>query len=679
MKALLALIKKLYGSKALSKTIGTRTNVITLPDKDTKRFITNELNVDAASDAAIEKAYKDVEKLIPEIPKMNDQEILTFTGNLRRLDQRMNPPSAEVIEFGTKQPVSPAGIKQLAAEKGLPEDVDPNSPLGRIMQRVNKVRIEGKDLAKEFGMEDQLKKGLDDLMGMQKGYPNLQREGMVRTAAREILEKNLKEGKLKLTDPTEAKMISESGQGGVDPIEVFRREYGEGALEQLDDIADEILPAQSYKEITDVLKREKLFDLKPISAEQKAAEKASSEAAEKVMKDVREGKIKTLTDEPEDFAQGGRVGYQEGGNIYTAYNNYLSELQNRAAGDLSIPIMNMMSTQVSDGNSEQNQTVTTNPVASAFNPTMMDMLGIAVNPVLGIANLASRTQTGLSLAQRAADMFGIGRGPGGRTAGFGVDSMAGMASGPTHGVDAVNEGSVGADASAGGAAGAAAASAAGSNDGPGGGTFAEGGRVGYAYGSGLKLIKLLKDKGKTLTKAIQEAVDNIMPTGDRKLDADMAVDDMFENLGIDRDAVDQKDVLDAYDQAYQLITKPGPDVPAATTTAKIEGLKSLGLDPSDFPDIPDDAISFASPKSQIAQPMSKEMIVSKYGDMIDDELMAKILTDDDPQRIAEVLATIDEAMTMQNKGMGSEEIISTIKKTPRTKQAGGGLAYLMGL
>jgi len=49
------------------------------------------------------------------------------------------------------------------------------------------------------------------------------------------------------------------------------------------------------------------------------------------------------------------------------------------------------------------------------------------------------------------------------------------------------------------------------------------------------------------------------------------------------------------------------------------------------------------------------------------------------KRIAEVLATIDEAMTMQNKGMGSEEIISTIKKTPRTKQAGGGLAYLMGL
>ena len=32
MKALLALIKKLYGSKAIQNAIGTRTNVITLPD-----------------------------------------------------------------------------------------------------------------------------------------------------------------------------------------------------------------------------------------------------------------------------------------------------------------------------------------------------------------------------------------------------------------------------------------------------------------------------------------------------------------------------------------------------------------------------------------------------------------------------------------------------------------------
>jgi len=82
-----------------------------------------------------------------------------------------------------------------------------------------------------------------------------------------------------------------------------------------------------------------------------------------------------------------------------------------------------------------------------------------------------------------------------------------------------------------------------------------GGRVGYAYGSGLKLIKLLKDKGTSLKKAIEDAVNNVFPTGDKKLDADMIVDDILETYNIDRDAVDGYDILDAYDQAYKKIAR----------------------------------------------------------------------------------------------------------------------------
>ena len=120
--------------------------------------------------------------------------------------------------------------------------------------------------------------------------------------------------------------------------------------------------------------------------------------------------------------------------------------------------------------------------------TAMDVLGLALNPPMGIVSLGVKGFTGKTPMQMAMDAIGIGGGGyGGRSEGYGVDSVAGMASGPTHGVDAVNEGSVGADASAGGAAGAAAASAAGSNDGPDGGTFAQGGRVGYANGSSDKI------------------------------------------------------------------------------------------------------------------------------------------------------------------------------------------------
>ena len=62
---------------------------------------------------------------------------------------------------------------------------------------------------------------------------------------------------------------------------------------------------------------------------------------------------------------------------------------------------------------------------------------------------------------------------------------------------------------------------------------------------------------------------------------------------------------------------------------------------------------------------------------ISDDLINKILTDDNPQRIAEVKATMKEALKMQEKGMGVEEIINIFKKKP-TKHASGGVAGMLG-
>jgi hypothetical protein len=59
--------------------------------------------------------------------------------------------------------------------------------------------------------------------------------------------------------------------------------------------------------------------------------------------------------------------------------------------------------------------------------------------------------------------------------------------------------------------------------------------------------------------------------------------------------------------------------------------------------------------------------------MVDDNLLKQIMIDDNPQRKAEVLASIDEAMKMQEKGMSTQEIIDIMKNTTRTKQAKGGL------
>jgi hypothetical protein len=72
-----------------------------------------------------------------------------------------------------------------------------------------------------------------------------------------------------------------------------------------------------------------------------------------------------------------------------------------------------------------------------------------------------------------------------------------------------------------------------------------------------------------------------------------------------------------------------------------------------------------------------ESIQQKYGNVIDNNLLQKIMVDDNPQRKAEVMATLDEAIKMQEKGIAPEEIINIIKNTTRTKQADGGIAGLL--
>ena len=74
--------------------------------------------------------------------------------------------------------------------------------------------------------------------------------------------------------------------------------------------------------------------------------------------------------------------------------------------------------------------------------------------------------------------------------------------------------------------------------------------------------------------------------------------------------------------------------------------------------------------------MSPEDLLRDEFPGIDDRLVRQILTDKNPQRIAEVKQTMREALEMQNKGMSVDEIIELFKNTTRTKQANGGIIGL---
>ena len=75
-----------------------------------------------------------------------------------------------------------------------------------------------------------------------------------------------------------------------------------------------------------------------------------------------------------------------------------------------------------------------------------------------------------------------------------------------------------------------------------------------------------------------------------------------------------------------------------------------------------------------AKELQKETIRRKYEGVVDDDLLDNMLEDDDPQRLAEVIATIEEQLIMQKKGMSPGDIIEATKESwERKKQATGGL------
>ena len=310
MKSLLELIKLLYGPKALSQTIGTRTNVIRLPNNKIKKYIKQELNIEEASDAAVQNAYKEMEELVAEIPKMNDGERLIFEGNLRRTKNKLQsmgviPPdeTAEIISMTAKQPVSKEGIEQLIEEAG--QTSRPGTLMGDLESRINRLKTLSKDQG--ITMDDILK----DAGKAQTSMINQQREGLVRSTARQILYSDIKSGKLKVSKEVQDIV---SGKASGDPIDSFRTIYGEDALEQLDSLTPELGKLRTEID-AEKLARSK-FEFTPKLDRPK--ESYTSEEMEKILKEGEEEGSKGLDyltgqEPPKKKAKGGRVNFEKGG------------------------------------------------------------------------------------------------------------------------------------------------------------------------------------------------------------------------------------------------------------------------------------------------------------------------------------------------------------------------------
>ena len=143
-------------------------------------------------------------------------------------------------------------LKKIAEEnKADPDEVfalksDPVKTDTPLTQKLNKAVEEAKQQMKEIGslsdaamQKEQIRNALKALRDKRIYEMSSGLEGDVRTALRQFVKKEVKEGRLDIPDAYEKKMILEDRQGGVDPIDVFRKAYGEDALIAVDDIFEQ--------------------------------------------------------------------------------------------------------------------------------------------------------------------------------------------------------------------------------------------------------------------------------------------------------------------------------------------------------------------------------------------------------------------------------------------------------
>jgi hypothetical protein len=190
-----------------------------------------------------------------------------------------NPPKkeGEVIEASFKPGADKRGkiVEESPSQASGIMKTDEASPLMKNIEDV-KQNIKGmsENNPKTFRMSEEERRAL--------GYPNRMIEGIIRTAAREILSK-------KGIDVSKA-----------DPIDTFADIFGVNALERLEDVSDELLSAQDYNQLNSILQKNELYDVTPKSG---LNLKQSDEIEELTEFDPTDRKPN---------AMGGRIGFADG-------------------------------------------------------------------------------------------------------------------------------------------------------------------------------------------------------------------------------------------------------------------------------------------------------------------------------------------------------------------------------
>ena len=301
---ILEVLRKLYGKEFVSKTIGTRANVVKPKEFDTNAPTKNIYSKDAFRDAKLQGIVDEkIQEYTPFIfSNKNAREQMNFLENAEQLlkqkkkdfgvtDQlesvKKQKPEAEVVDIKTGKKAE--GIETLKEDLGLPPEVDPKSQMGKAL-------LESKRnfKAMDDDMDDNLGKAVDAFFGTRntaRSFLEGRRRPIIRQILSEedIIQRNLSEQDY--DDLLFGKDLDKGADPNKDPFKYLDKYFvrDEDQLDMLDDIIDE-MPGSTPAEISTEFKK-RTGGLKP--------------------KDPDLGdKLKDLPDDidPDAMAEGGRPG-----------------------------------------------------------------------------------------------------------------------------------------------------------------------------------------------------------------------------------------------------------------------------------------------------------------------------------------------------------------------------------
>jgi hypothetical protein len=414
------MLEKIFGKGSVSRTIGTRTNVVRFPKgKQPIDPTRGEFDVEgtaAKNPDLVQTIQNSIEDRMGDITKMNDQELLTYTSNVRRLVNFKEPPvqNADVVKFGSGEEIKGKGLEELIEKQGIKNP--PTTAAGQLETTGKRLEQLGKDFAKEFDVENIAKQEADRqaMIARQyegKGYAGgtFGPSGMYRAVARDFLLDQHAKGKIKL-DADTLKNLEERNyiSGGqplmyADPIRVMRYHYGDDVFEK---IPLDKIPTGARSEIIDVMSK---VEAPPVKTEAPKTPggyltpgeyRANIEEMQKIedMIKRRESRFADMTEEeiqnelaqyggkrssfemgleydypeeyakyktpkkpePEEKADGGRIGFSKGKRVKSSIDKLLEKLNTKLSKKTSMESVDPKTGEV---------TIPKKPIRRAEEPT----------------------------------------------------------------------------------------------------------------------------------------------------------------------------------------------------------------------------------------------------------------------------------------------------------------------